>query len=148
MEKKTYTLILSERFPAWHSKSGRPTNFRDSFISRKKLHTIRSNFALWEKRIKEVREGTPYYIGRSSSTRFTWQETEERSRSAVTGHIPAQEDVLNGGMIPESPTDKMSVRVDKCDVTSCVVFDYDALYSSVEVDLAREVFYEEKEEVF
>lgn len=57
MEKKTYTLILSERFPTWHSKSGRPTNFRDSFISRKKLHTIRSNFALWEKRIKEVREG-------------------------------------------------------------------------------------------
>ena len=122
-----------------------------------KVSSIYPNYArligrdcLSQSSLQKYLEGTPYYIGRSSSTRFTWQETEERSRSAVTGQMPAQEDVLNGGMIPESPADKMSVRVrvDKCDVTSCVVFDYDALYSSVEVDLAREVFYEEKEEVF
>lgn len=57
MKKKIYILILSERFPTWHSKAGTPTKFKGSFLSRKKSHTIRSNLPLWEKRIKEVQEG-------------------------------------------------------------------------------------------
>lgn len=39
-----------------HPKSGKPTFFVDRFISHEKIHTIRANYALWEKRIKEVQE--------------------------------------------------------------------------------------------
>ena len=44
-----------------------------------------------------------------------------------------------------SPTDKLSVRVrvTKSDNTSCVIFDYNELFDSVEVDLARDLFPEE-----
>ena len=52
------------------------------------------------------------------------------------------------------PTDeryKTSVAViaKKTEITSCVIFDYDKLFESVEVDLAREVYKkEESEEIF
>jgi hypothetical protein len=67
---KTYVITLSRCFPAKHSKAGEPTQFRDAFYAgqvfnrgseclyvRPKLHTIRANYPLWEKRIKEVQEG-------------------------------------------------------------------------------------------
>lgn len=67
---KTYVITLSRYFPVKHSKAGEPTKFRDAFNAgqvfnrgseclyvRPKLHTIRANYPLWEKRIKEVQEG-------------------------------------------------------------------------------------------
>jgi hypothetical protein len=67
---KTYVITLSKSFLIKHSKSGEPTNFRDAFNAgqvfnrgseclylRPKLHTIRANYPLWEKRIKEVQAG-------------------------------------------------------------------------------------------
>ena len=85
-KKKTYVLTLSEFFPKTHSKAGTPTGFKDKFTLGQscpdcnetqdlscehisnctgcmrtflfpKLHTIRSNYPLWEKRIKEIQEG-------------------------------------------------------------------------------------------
>ena len=85
-KKKTYILTLSEFFPKTHSKAGTPTGFKDKFTLGQscpdcnetqdlscehisnctgcmrtflfpKLHTIRSNYPLWEKRIKEIQEG-------------------------------------------------------------------------------------------
>lgn len=67
---KTYVITLSRYFPVKHSKAGEQTSFRDAFEAgqvfnrgsectylRPKLHTIRANYLLWEKRIKEVQEG-------------------------------------------------------------------------------------------
>lgn len=83
---KTYVLMLSEFFPKAHSKAGEPTNFFQKFMLGQKcldcketqdfsgmslckcnvcerpylltkLHTIRANYLLWEKRIKEILEG-------------------------------------------------------------------------------------------
>lgn len=67
---KTYVITLSRCFPAKHSKAGEPTLFREAFYAglifnrsseciyvRPKLHTIRANYPLWEKRIKEVQAG-------------------------------------------------------------------------------------------
>ena len=34
-----------------------PTEFKEKVLNKKKIHTIRANFPLWEKRIKEVQEG-------------------------------------------------------------------------------------------
>lgn len=56
-KKKTYVLMLSELFPKTHNKAGMPTEFKEKVLNKKKIHTIRANFPLWEKRIKEVQEG-------------------------------------------------------------------------------------------
>lgn len=65
---KTYVITLSRHFLANHKRAGEETHFKEKFIlgqgltdydtpSIAKIHTIRANFPLWEKRIKEVQEG-------------------------------------------------------------------------------------------
>lgn len=82
---KTYVLALSRHFPANHKRAGEETHFKEKFLlgqgcpdcaspqdlsginisdcnscvracSFPKLHTIRANYSLWEKRINEVQE--------------------------------------------------------------------------------------------
>lgn len=54
---KTYVITLSKRFLATHPKRGKATGFASAFKQGRKIHTIRTNYELWEKRIKEVQEG-------------------------------------------------------------------------------------------
>lgn len=54
---KTYVITLSKYFLATHKRAGEKTNFKEKFLSGEKIHTIRANYPLWEKRIKEVQEG-------------------------------------------------------------------------------------------
>lgn len=65
---KTYVITLSKHFLANHNRAGEETHFKEKFLlgqgltdydtpSLAKLHTIRANYPLWEKRIKEVQEG-------------------------------------------------------------------------------------------
>ena len=66
---KTYVLTVSRTFPKTHQKSGVQTYFPEKIMSgvfglsnimdenMSKVHTIRSNYQLWEKRIKEVQDG-------------------------------------------------------------------------------------------
>jgi len=64
---KTFVLTVSKNFPATHKRKGEPTYFEDKIMKRYsdfnnflgwvKIHTIRSNYELWEKRIKQVQEG-------------------------------------------------------------------------------------------
>lgn len=60
---KTYVITLSKTFPAWHPSKGEPTEFLEKFLNGQtgkgnaKLHTIRANYPLWEKRIREVQNG-------------------------------------------------------------------------------------------
>ncbi len=65
---KTYVITLSRCFLANHKRAGEETHFKEKFLlgqgltdydipSMAKLHTIRANYPLWEKRIKEVQEG-------------------------------------------------------------------------------------------
>jgi hypothetical protein len=60
---KTYVITLAKTFPAWHPRKGEPTEFLEKFLNGQtgngnaKLHTIRANYPLWEKRIKEVQNG-------------------------------------------------------------------------------------------
>ena len=71
---KTYVLTVSRTFPATHKKKGENTEFLEKinctllcpgdcndckvdFETYKKIHTIRSNYELWDKRMKEVQEG-------------------------------------------------------------------------------------------
>lgn len=54
---KKYVLLLSKHFPKTHPKAGQETGFWLKVCFGRKMHTIRGNYALWEKRIKEVNEG-------------------------------------------------------------------------------------------
>jgi hypothetical protein len=54
---KTYVLTVSTKFPATHSKKGEDTCFKGKINFGIKIHTIRSNYELWTKRIKEVQDG-------------------------------------------------------------------------------------------
>jgi hypothetical protein len=53
----TYVLMVSRVFPATHSKKGSQTFFPEKISSGIKLHTIRGNYELWEKRIYEINSG-------------------------------------------------------------------------------------------
>ena len=54
---KTYVITLSEYFPLKNKRVGEKTNFKKKFLNGEKTHTIRMNYPLWEKRIKEVQKG-------------------------------------------------------------------------------------------
>ena len=65
---KTYVITLSRHFLANHKRAGEETHFKEKFTlgqgltdydtpSMAKIHTIRANYPLWEKRIKEIQEG-------------------------------------------------------------------------------------------
>lgn len=61
---KTYVLTMSKTFPATHPRHGEPTEFLEKFLNgqtgtgeSRKLHTIRANYPLWEKRIRDVKLG-------------------------------------------------------------------------------------------
>lgn len=54
---KQYVIIISEKFPKTHSRAGENTGFLMKIKGYEKIHTIRKNYDLWEKRIKEVQEG-------------------------------------------------------------------------------------------
>lgn len=71
---KTYVLIVSRTFPKGHNKEGEQTFFVDKISNGEKIHTIRSNYPLWKKRIKEVQEGKAVL-----SLRY-WSEKPYRSK--------------------------------------------------------------------
>lgn len=76
---KTYVITLSKRFPAGHNRAGDLTFFHEALsnalhnteatltvddaddtsikIYERKIHTIRANYPLWDKRIAEVEQG-------------------------------------------------------------------------------------------
>ena len=62
---KTYVLTVSRYFPTTHKRKGEETFFIDRILAGqtiysnmwKKIHTIRANYELWAKRIKDVKEG-------------------------------------------------------------------------------------------
>ncbi len=55
---KTFVLIVSEKFPATHSRAGEETGFMDAIADWTKIHTIRANYELWEKRIAQIDSGS------------------------------------------------------------------------------------------
>lgn len=62
---KTYNIMLSKVFPVNHPRAGEETGFRQKVTAAfndmpcflKKIHTIRENYPLWEKRFMEVEKG-------------------------------------------------------------------------------------------
>ena len=129
---KTYVITLSRCFPAKHSKAGEPTQFRDAFYAgqvfnrgseclyvRPKLHTIRANYPLWEKRIKEVQEGYAVLSIRQWTGKPYWSKQIEIARLTTANGVGIQKlcflgDNFNGGYIRNGayPSDKILAKND------------------------------------
>lgn len=57
---KTYVITLAKTFPANHFRAGEPTQFHEKLIRRDKIHTIRTNYNFWLKRIHKINNGEGY----------------------------------------------------------------------------------------
>lgn len=122
---KTYILMLSKRFPVNHPKAGEPTFFRDKLLASvfhnqehwQKLHTIRANYLLWEKRIKEVRDGKAILSLRQ------WADKPYRSKTQEIVRLTASDGV--GIQILEFDKDRDGM-------VSWNFFDIDGKYPSLE----------------
>lgn len=86
-KKKTYVLTLSAVFPKAHNKAGMPTGFKEKFLTCEKLHTIRANYPLWEKRIKDIQEGRAVLSIRQ------WAGKPYRSKQVEIGRLTADDGV-------------------------------------------------------
>ncbi len=104
---KTYVLILSKTFPADHPRNGLETNFKVelgkalckkdcyycenvwkcNLIPYRKLHTIRQNYDLWEKRISEIQ------AGRAVLSIRQWIGTPYRSKTIEIARLTAEDGV-------------------------------------------------------
>ena len=145
---KTYIITLSKYFPVKHSKAGIPTGFKVKFslgqgcpdcdkpqdlsgvnisdcngcvnaCSLPKLHTIRANYPLWEKRIKEVQEGKAFLSVRMWSGKPYWSKQIEIARLTADNGVGIQMlrflgDDFNGGYIRNGvyPSDKILAKND------------------------------------
>ena len=145
---KTYVITLSRHFLANHKRAGEETHFKEKFLlgqscpdcatpqdlsginisdcnscvracSFPKLHTIRANYPLWEKRIKEVQEG------RAALSIRQWIGKPYRSKQIEIARLTAANGVgiqmlrflgynFNGGYIRNGvyPSDKILAKND------------------------------------
>ena len=95
---KTYVITLSRHFLANHKRAGEETQFKEKFLigqglieydtpSLAKIHTIRANYPLWEKRIKEVQEGRAVLSVRQ------WTGKPYRSKQVEIARLTAENGV-------------------------------------------------------
>ena len=96
---KTIVIILSKTFPRTHSRSGEPTNFslylcyglnltEDGMkLCSHKIHTVRTNLPLWQKRISEVQNGQAVLSIRE------WTGKPYRSRQRELARLTASDGI-------------------------------------------------------
>ena len=113
---KTYVITLSRCFIANHKRAGEETHFKEKFLlgqgcpdcdkpqdlsgvnisdcngcvnacSLPKLHTIRANYLLWERRIRDIQEGKAYLSVRQ------WTGKPYRSKQIEIARLTAEDGV-------------------------------------------------------
>ena len=111
-------------FLANHKRAGEETHFKEKFTlgqgltdydtpSMAKIHTIRANYPLWEKRIKEVQDGKAYLSVRQ------WTGKPYRSKQIEIARMSAEDGV---GIQKLELTN---------DLSECIVGDHRYSYVSV-----------------
>lgn len=84
---KTYVIMLSKVFPKGHRREGEPTGFMEKLLSGEKIHTIRTNFPLWDKRIREVEKGEACISVRQ------WEDKPYRSKQIEVARFTKEDGV-------------------------------------------------------
>lgn len=84
---KIYIIMLARVFPKGHIRQGEPTEFREKLLSGSKIHTIRTNYPLWKKRIEEVQNGEACISIRQ------WQDKPYRSKQIEVARFTKEDGV-------------------------------------------------------
>ena len=95
---KTYVITLSKTFPKTHRRAGEPTNFRTLLETGVKKHTIRANYPLWAKRIKEIQDGEACISIRQWSGKPYASKQEEICRLTSDNGVGIQKVFINPNM--------------------------------------------------
>ncbi len=128
---KTYVITLSKVFPATHKRRGELTEFLEKFLNGqtgtddfKKLHTIRANYTLWEKRIVDVQRGEAVLSVRQ------WSGRPYMSKQTPIATLTA-EDGVGLQQLTDIDTNAYCfypcVRIDKRDIDKVLVAKNDGL---------------------
>lgn len=94
--------MVAKTFPKKHLREGEPTNFKEQILSGDKIHTIRTNYELWKKRIEEVEKGIAYLSLRQwEGLPYKTKQVEIKQIHDINGVgiIPVEK--RNGGQIWE-----------------------------------------------
>lgn len=75
--KKKISLKVSKMFPCTHPRKGELTNFREKILSGEKIHTIRSNYDYWKKKIDMVNSGEAVLVLEQWVDRPYWSKVED-----------------------------------------------------------------------
>lgn len=100
---KTVVLLVSKNFLSKHPRAGKPTGFAQKIKAGVKIHTIRTNFKYWEKKIRLVQEGKAVLSIRQ------WTGKPYRSKQKEVKRFYAKDGV--GIQFIEGPVS--ALRVDK-----------------------------------
>lgn len=109
---KTYVITIAKQFPSDHICKGEPTYFREKIEAGEKIHTIRTNYDLWAKRIEEVQAGRALLSLRQWSVKpYNSKQVEIKQLTADDGvGIQLAELNMRGGVIIGNSTiDKSTV---------------------------------------
>lgn len=49
--------MVSKTYPNYHIMAGKPTNFKQQILDKQKIHTVRSNYTLWNNIANAVNKG-------------------------------------------------------------------------------------------
>ncbi|ATV32516.1 hypothetical protein CUC00_08545 [Prevotella intermedia] len=110
---KTYVITISKHFLTTHKRAGEETNFKEKFLNGEKIQTIRANYPLWEKRIKEVQEG------RAALSIRQWTGKPYRSKQVEIARLTTEDGV--GIQLLELTND----------LSECIIGDHRHSYVSV-----------------
>lgn len=96
MKKKIRILMMSEKFPAYHTKAGELTNFEEKLKTGEKIHTIRPNYEIWKAWEEEINSGSAILSIRKWSGRPYWTSMIEIMQFQRIGVQPVKWDCLSG----------------------------------------------------
>ena len=103
-------VLLSKVFFEGHSKAGQPTNFAQSVKDGCKRHTVRSNYAYWEKKIAALKKQGGTLCIRQ------WSGKPYRSQQETILEVPASIISIQKVTIEQTDVNQLSVQVDGCEV--------------------------------
>ncbi len=116
-------VLLSKVFFKGHPKAGQPTNFSQSVKDGCKRHTVRSNYAYWEKKIAALKKQGGTLCIRQ------WSGKPYRSQQETILEVPASVVGIQQVAIAQTGVSQLSVQVDGCEIPISEIARNDGLNS-------------------
>lgn len=116
-------VLLSKVFFEGHPKAGQSTNFAQSVKDGNKRHTVRNNYAYWERKITALKKQGGTLCIRQ------WSGKPYRSQQETVLEVPASVIGIQKVTIVRKGVNQLSVQVDGCEVPISEIAKNDGLNS-------------------